>query len=525
MKGPLLVILPHNPGDVVMGLAAVRRIKSAYPDLAVDYVVGEECRDLAEGHPLLRRVHVIPRKAMLAPWKAGDADGALKALESFIASLREEEYAVSLNLFQEKWGALLHGFARSRRKVGLALEEDSHYRVGSRFLEHLFAVPAARAQNGWHAVDAYVRAAREALGLSSTDAWPAPSSATPWLPPLPTPSAWNGPAPKTYFAFHPGSAWRGKRWPESHWASLASDCLEAGIPVVFTGAPEERPVVDAVLAGVAASGRRVPTSQPVVAAATAVTEGASGDTGGRPRDIHDWAGRTTLAEAAWIHGNARMTVTGDTAAMHLAAAAGTPTIALFGPSNPVETGPYGPGHFVFQTQLDLPSTLAFDAPHAGLAALSPEAVAGLLLQGRAPAESSFRLWETAWDGAGDRQVLRDARGSLHPHQQGSAALMNALDRGGADDFPARPLPGAREAVRRALDLCAARGEAGDFRGLEQAERALGAETADEVIWEAYRIAVNGLPLRDLRLHIDLRRARFARAVGEEQASSSRAIPR
>jgi hypothetical protein len=43
-------------------------------------------------------------------------------------------------------------------------------------------------------------------------------------------------------------------------------------------------------------------------------------------------------------------VTGDTAQMHAAAGCDVPTYAIFGPTNPVETGPYGNGHFVFSAQ-------------------------------------------------------------------------------------------------------------------------------------------------------------------------------
>ena len=35
--------------------------------------------------------------------------------------------------------------------------------------------------------------------------------------------------------------------------------------------------------------------------------------------------------------------------MHLAAAMGTPVVALFGPTAPARTGPYGPGHMVVRT--------------------------------------------------------------------------------------------------------------------------------------------------------------------------------
>ena len=68
VNGSLLVILPHNPGDVVMALLAIARIRAACPGLAVDYVIGEECRELAEGNPLIRKVYPLPRRGLREAW-------------------------------------------------------------------------------------------------------------------------------------------------------------------------------------------------------------------------------------------------------------------------------------------------------------------------------------------------------------------------------------------------------------------------------------------------------------------------
>jgi ADP-heptose:LPS heptosyltransferase len=60
---------------------------------------------------------------------------------------------------------------------------------------------------------------------------------------------------------------------------------------------------------------------------------------------------TTLLQLAALVARSRVFVGGDTGPLHLAAAVGTPTVALFGPSNPERNGPYGPGHVVLHRQL------------------------------------------------------------------------------------------------------------------------------------------------------------------------------
>ncbi|MGA8139752.1 MAG: glycosyltransferase family 9 protein, partial [Desulfobaccales bacterium] len=64
------------------------------------------------------------------------------------------------------------------------------------------------------------------------------------------------------------------------------------------------------------------------------------------------AGRTSLAELAALLRQASLVVTPDTGAMHLAAALGTRVVALFGPTAPWRTGPYGDGHAVLRLGLD-----------------------------------------------------------------------------------------------------------------------------------------------------------------------------
>ena len=63
------------------------------------------------------------------------------------------------------------------------------------------------------------------------------------------------------------------------------------------------------------------------------------------------AGQTTLLELACIFKKAQLVVTTDSGPMHLACAVGTPVVALFGPTDPARTGPYGAGHTIIRADL------------------------------------------------------------------------------------------------------------------------------------------------------------------------------
>jgi len=73
-------------------------------------------------------------------------------------------------------------------------------------------------------------------------------------------------------------------------------------------------------------------------------------------------GETTLTELACIYKDALAVVSTDSGPMHLAAAVGTPVIALFGPTDPSRTGPYGAGHVIIRTDLSCSPCLLKKCP-------------------------------------------------------------------------------------------------------------------------------------------------------------------
>jgi heptosyltransferase-3 len=98
-------------------------------------------------------------------------------------------------------------------------------------------------------------------------------------------------------------------WNEAGWIELARHLLSIDVPVFLTGGPESDEM--ALCERIAA---------------------ASGARSG--------AGQLSLAQTADLLRKAALFVGPDTAVTHLAAALGTPTVALFGPSNPVKWGPW-----------------------------------------------------------------------------------------------------------------------------------------------------------------------------------------
>jgi len=110
---------------------------------------------------------------------------------------------------------------------------------------------------------------------------------------------------------HPASRWRFKCWPAEHNAELIDRFAAEGHRVVITAAPDpnEQALIEEIL--------RKARSKPL-----------------------DLAGKLSIKELGALAARARLFVGVDSMPMHLAAAVGTPTLALFGPSGELEWGPW-----------------------------------------------------------------------------------------------------------------------------------------------------------------------------------------
>lgn len=117
-------------------------------------------------------------------------------------------------------------------------------------------------------------------------------------------------------AIHPGGRhFPFKRWPLDRYAALADALAAQGFSVVLVGGDE-----DVKIASALATSTRC---KPVVS-----------------------AGRLRLRETAALLARCRLFVGNDSAPLHMAAAVGTPTVGIFGPTDPSQFGPGGPQHTV-----------------------------------------------------------------------------------------------------------------------------------------------------------------------------------
>ncbi|MCG8612607.1 MAG: hypothetical protein MI864_19020 [Pseudomonadales bacterium] len=136
------------------------------------------------------------------------------------------------------------------------------------------------------------------------------------------------PKPRDYIVFNTGSSakWASKRLPAHKWEAFAIEAYERyGLPIKFTGAHDEVDYVNELTRNI-----KVPHS--------------------------NVAGKTSLTELKSLLRNSFLTVSTDSAAMHLSAAMKTPTIGIFGATNWIIANPFGPWSTVLHDpELQCPS--------------------------------------------------------------------------------------------------------------------------------------------------------------------------
>ncbi len=302
----ILLVKPSALGDVVHTLPVVATLKRRYPQAALDWLVEEESAPLVAGHPAVDRLVVSGRRRWLRQLRRGaDVSTALGEIGTFVRELRRRRYDAVLDLQGLLKSALYVIAAGAPVRVGLA---DA--REGARWvLTHRVAVPPQPV----HAVERYLALAAAVdardvvrdftIPLVSEDV----TAAQHLVADLPRPRV----------ALHPATRWETKLWEVERWRTVAAALTAEGVGVVVTGGAADAAVAAALCEGLRPA----------------------------PRSL---AGRVALKGLAAVFRSVDLVVTVDSGPMHIAAAVGTPVVALFGPTDPARTGPLGPGRVLRQ---------------------------------------------------------------------------------------------------------------------------------------------------------------------------------
>ena len=305
----LVVMLRHH-GDTLLASPVLTVLKAQASRADIDALVYDDTAPLLEGHPDLAELHTVGRA-----WRGMPPRERLASEWRLLRALRARRYDLVVHLTEQPRGAWLARLLGARYGVAPAVAGRGRFWAGS--FSHLFP----RAGNGRrHKVETNLDALRrigvqpgmEERRLRFVPGADAEAAVTRLL-------AAEGLQEREYIHVHPASRWRFKCWTAERNAELI-DRLAAAHRVVLTAAPDaaERSLV-----------------RQIVAAARS-----------KPLDL---SGRLSIKELGALTARARLFVGVDSMPMHLAAAMGTPAVALFGPSGEQEWRPWRVAHRVVTT--------------------------------------------------------------------------------------------------------------------------------------------------------------------------------
>jgi heptosyltransferase-1 len=333
----ILILKPSSLGDIIQALPVLRLLKLHFRDAEIFWWVDFKFAGLLEGDPDLTGIVLFQRDRWKSPvhWPE---------MVRSIQWTRAQRFDWVIDLQGLFRSAMFSWLARGNLSIGLNNPREGG-REGASGLYDVAVPPSGES----HAVGRYL-SILPALGVPRHMNFQ-------WLPQRPavaTSVQAKWPQVSTdrrarWIAIQPAARWPTKCWPPGHFAEcvrlLAHKFADAHFVVM--GGSTDRPLGD------------------IVSRAA-------------PERVLNLCGQTTLPEMTeWLRLCSLM-ITNDTGPMHAAAALGIPIVALFGPTDPRNTGPYGQLENVMRIDLPcapcLKSRCRWKNPMECLTAISPEMV-------------------------------------------------------------------------------------------------------------------------------------------------------
>lgn len=310
----ILIIKLSAIGDVVHSLPFLEVLKTNYPQARINWLVEEEASKIIEGHPAIDQVIISRRNSWMKRLVKGRTLlPVIREVASFLREIRASEYDLVIDLQGLLKSGVLTGISRGNRKIGM----DGAREGGWIFLNEA-PVPV---DYGVHAIDRYLKLA-EYINCDITS----------WKGNVPFSDSdikrvddllnINAVQDRPLVAINPMARWETKLWAPHRFGDLA-DMIgdKLSCEILFTGSEKDRSVIEGI-------SRKM-----------------------KVRSIN-LAGQTSLKELACLYTRCSGLVTTDTGPMHIGSAMGCRVVALFGPTAPWRTGPYGKKHKIIREKME-----------------------------------------------------------------------------------------------------------------------------------------------------------------------------
>jgi len=292
----ILIVNVNWVGDVLFSTPAIRALRKHYPDAHIACMVVPRCKEILELNPHLNELIIYNEK--------GEYKGLVGKLK-LISALKTLRFDCVFLFHRSLTRTLMVALSGIRERVGIynpkrgflltkkIKPQPPNIHKVEQFLNIVKGMGVAEHGKGMELFtgkedEAFAREFLKSRGIGEKD---------------------------EFIILNPGGNWDLKRWPPENFAKLGDRLREKyDIPIVITGAKKD------IELGQRISGMM--KHKPVMA-----------------------AGETTLRQLAAVMRHASLVISNDSGPMHIAVSQAAKTIALFGPTDPKVTGPYGEGMY------------------------------------------------------------------------------------------------------------------------------------------------------------------------------------
>ena len=301
----LLVVRLGAMGDIVHVMPAVINLRMAFPSARISWLVEDKHKDLVECLPGIDEVIVFPRRhwqsALKYPQKYFKI---ISEARMFLKKLRDKKYDVALDFHGNFKSGLLTYLSNASTRIGFS---KGYCKECNFVFTNLRITPQQKKMNR---VDKYLTLLR-GLGIEAHYQRPVfsiPDTDRLYIEDFIHQKHLNQ---KSIAIIHPGTSLFGKykRWPPKNYAGLADRLIqELGYSVVFTWGSQEYKIAEEIVSFM--------RHQAVIAC------------------------KTSIKQLITLLQHAHLFIGSDTGPTHIASCIGIPTVAIFGPKDPVIYAPY-----------------------------------------------------------------------------------------------------------------------------------------------------------------------------------------
>lgn len=300
----ILVLRYRFIGDTLLTVPFLRNLRAAFPDAQIDMLVAPVSGDVLRHCPYIDNLIYFDTTRKHRYEQHGGEP--MQSFWSYVARLRREKYDVAYVLKRSLSSAFLAFLAGIPRRIGFATE--------GRSLLLTRGVPYDKTKPEAECFLDVLRADGVAVQDTHLESWWSPEHEAM------AEAIYEPYRNRRNVLIHMTSSNEAKEWPLEHWTRLAQWLAqEHEVTLHCLGASNDLHHYEAL---------RQTLPQEVRSC------------------LQNWCGHTTLLESLAFLKRMDFVVGVDSGTLHMAAAAGTPVVALFGPMNEVKWGPHGPQHQV-----------------------------------------------------------------------------------------------------------------------------------------------------------------------------------